>query len=90
MPHVGDKVIPEGTDSTWVVTQISPGGEEVRLGFEGTNLDLRFQLRSSQSYAPAQADRATGRARSPAQVPNHRYQSSLCTLFRVIGESETL
>ncbi len=45
IPQVGDKVIPEGSDSTWVVTQVSPSGDEVRLGFEGTNLE-RFRVRT--------------------------------------------
>ncbi|WP_260738826.1 hypothetical protein [Tunturiibacter lichenicola] len=38
-------MIPEGSESTWVVTQVSPRGDEVRLGFEGTNLE-RFRVRT--------------------------------------------
>jgi hypothetical protein len=45
IPQIGDKVIPEGSNSTWVVTQVSPSGDEVRLGFEGTNLE-RFRVRT--------------------------------------------
>ena len=36
---------PEGTESIWVVTQVSPNGEESRLGFQGTNLE-RFRVRT--------------------------------------------
>ena len=45
MPQVGDKVIPERSDSIWVITQVSPNGEEVNLNLEGTNLD-RFRVRA--------------------------------------------
>jgi hypothetical protein len=45
MPQVGDKVIPERSDSTWVITHVSPNGEEVSLNLEGTNLD-RFRVRA--------------------------------------------
>ena len=45
MPQVGDKVIPERSDSTWVITHVSPSGEEVNLNLQGTNLD-RFRVRA--------------------------------------------
>jgi hypothetical protein len=46
MPQVGDKVIPERSESTWVITHVSPDGNEVNLNLEGTNLD-RFRVRSA-------------------------------------------
>jgi hypothetical protein len=46
VPQVGDKVIPERSDSTWVITHVSPSGEEVNLNLEGTNLD-RFRVRAN-------------------------------------------
>jgi hypothetical protein len=45
MPQIGDKVIPERSDSTWLITHVSPSGEEVNLNLEGTNLD-RFRVRA--------------------------------------------
>jgi hypothetical protein len=45
MPQVGDKVIPERSESTWVITHVSPDGNEVNLNFEGTNFN-RFRVRS--------------------------------------------
>jgi hypothetical protein len=42
---VGDKVIPERSESTWVITHVSPDGNEVNLNLEGTNLE-RFRVRS--------------------------------------------
>jgi hypothetical protein len=45
LPQVGDKVIPERSESTWVITHVSPDGNEVNLNLEGTNLE-RFRVRS--------------------------------------------
>ena len=45
VPHVGDKVIPERSDSVWVVSHVSSDGKEVNLNLEGTNLD-RFRVRA--------------------------------------------
>jgi hypothetical protein len=45
MPRIGDKVIPERSESTWVITHVSPSGEEVNLNLEGTNLE-RFRVSS--------------------------------------------
>ncbi len=46
MPHVGDKVVPERSESIWVITRVSPSGDEVDLNFEGTSLE-RFQVKSA-------------------------------------------
>jgi hypothetical protein len=61
MPQVGDKVIPERSESTWVITHVSPSGEEVNLNLEGTNLErfrvssdtLKFVDRAPRSSKPA-------------------------------------
>jgi hypothetical protein len=39
MPQVGDKVIPERSEFTWVITHVSSDGNEVNLNLPGTNLD---------------------------------------------------
>jgi hypothetical protein len=58
IPQIGDKVIPEGSDSAWVVTQVSPSGDEVSLGFEGTNLD-RFRGRTDTTKFVDRAPRTS-------------------------------
>jgi hypothetical protein len=58
IPQIGDKVIPEGSDSAWVVTQVSPSGDEVSLGFEGTNLD-RFRVRTDTTKFVDRAPRTS-------------------------------
>jgi hypothetical protein len=45
IPRVGDKVIPERSESIWVITHVSPSGEEVNLNLERTNLE-RFRVRA--------------------------------------------
>jgi hypothetical protein len=45
MPQIGDKVIPERSDSTWLITHVSSDGKEVNLNLPGTNLD-RFRVSS--------------------------------------------
>ena len=45
IPQVGDKVIPERSDSTWVITHVSSDGKEVSLNLPGTNLE-RFRVSS--------------------------------------------
>jgi hypothetical protein len=64
MPQVGDKVIPERSDSTWVITHVSPGGEEVNLTLEGTNLE-RFRVSSDTLKF---VDRAPRTSRAAAEV----------------------
>jgi hypothetical protein len=44
MPQVGDKVIPERSESTWVITHVSADGQEVNINLQGTNLE-RFRVR---------------------------------------------
>jgi hypothetical protein len=43
MPQVGDKVIPERSDSTFVITSVRSEGRFVDLNLPGTNLD-RFHV----------------------------------------------
>jgi hypothetical protein len=42
-PQVGDRVIPERSESTYVITKVRSGGEYVDLELPGTNLD-RFHV----------------------------------------------
>ncbi|HTF70031.1 MAG TPA: hypothetical protein VK638_45870 [Edaphobacter sp.] len=66
-PQVGDKVIPERSESTYIVTRVSPDGSEVDLSFPGTNIErfrvktatLRFVDRMPQPTRPAAKGRPT-------------------------------
>jgi len=44
-PQVGDKVIPERSESTYIVSRVSPDGSEVDLSFPGTNIE-RFRVKT--------------------------------------------
>jgi hypothetical protein len=43
LPQVGDMVIPDRSESTFVITSVRSGGKYVNLSLPGTNLD-RFHV----------------------------------------------
>jgi hypothetical protein len=45
-PQVGDKVIPERSESTYIVTRVSPDGSELDLSLPGTNIE-RFRVKTA-------------------------------------------
>src|SRR5277367_2786891 len=64
MPQVGDKVIPDHSESIWLITHVSPSGEEVNLNLEGTNLE-RFRVSSDTLKFVDRAPRTNKSAPEP-------------------------
>jgi hypothetical protein len=51
LPQVGDRVIPERSDSEWKVTSVCPEGKYVDLELSGTKLSrFRVEARYAQIY----------------------------------------
>jgi hypothetical protein len=63
MPQVGDRVIPEGSKNTFVVTSVRSGGSYVDISLPGTNLS-RFNVDVGTLKF---VDRVAGKPAAPAR-----------------------
>jgi hypothetical protein len=63
MPQVGDRVIPEGSKNTFMVTSVRSGGSYVDISLPGTNLS-RFNVEVGTLKF---VDRVAGKPAAPAR-----------------------
>jgi len=77
-PQVGDKVIPERSESTYIVSRVSPDGCEVDLSFPGTNIE-RFRVKTATLKF---VDRVPQPTDLPPRVAPHSTRAKLPNVSR--------